>query len=773
MKKLLLHLLLLGSFQAFCQQIAVDNSSFSPQELIADILIDSDCISNIVVTNAVGGNFNGTDESYGYFNANGSNFPFAEGIVMSTGRLQNTIGPNTSLSDDDAPGWLGDADLEFVLNESNTTNATILEFDFTSSAAEISFRYLFASEEYQEEDPNTCRFSDLFGFLIRPMDDQRYTNIALVPETQTPVKVTTVHPEIPGGCDAINEAYFDQFNGAAVPINFNGQTAILTAKIVIIPNETYHVKLVIADEQNFRFDSAVFLEAGSFKLNTDIGVDRLISAGTALCENETITLDASVSGMNSYAWYKDGVLLSTETDAELFVDAAGFYEVVVSLENNCESFGEARVEYDDNPLVANTTLVACDDDGDGRTVYNLYRAEEEVVLGNQVNEIVNFFKTEVDAITGNSPIQNPRSFRNTTPIQTVFARVSNRNGCISIAEVLLDIAANMLNISPQILCDDNSDGRVAFDLDIITQSFVSQIPQTADVAYFSTIDDAISGDNELSNPYTNSSPFADTIYVLIQNNNECYALAPVVLSVLKSPHLRDDETIIYCENTFPQEITIESGVLNPSVNYVYSWTVNGQALANDTPEISGNTVGEYEVTVTALNGCSAQRSIIVNGSSTAAVTDVNIEGNQNATLTVSVTGTGLYTYSLDNANGPFKQDPVFTMVSPGFHTIYVKDENGCGITQKRVGVLGFPRYFTPNGDGIHDVFRILGLGAGNASVLSFRVFDRFGKILHSERGTNQGWNGKLKGQILGTNNFWYTVSLTDGRSFTGYFALIK
>lgn len=773
MKNLILHLLLLGSLQAICQQITVDNASFSPQELIADILIDSDCISNIVVTNALGGNFNGTDQSFGYFNANGSNFPFAEGIVMSTGRLQNTIGPNTSLSDDDAPGWFGDADLEFILNESNTTNATILEFDFTSSAAEISFRYLFASEEYQEGDPNTCRFSDLFGFLIRPIDYQRYTNIALVPDTQTPVKVTTVHPEIPGGCDAINEAYFDQFNGADVPINFNGQTTILTAKTVIIPNKVYHVKLVIADEQNFRFDSAVFLEAGSFKLNTDIGADRLISSGTALCENESITLDASQIGMNSYEWFKDGALLSAETDAELFVDTPGFYEVVVSLENNCESFGAVRVEYDDNPLVANTILIACDDDGDGRSIYNLYRAEEAVVLGNQVNEIVNFFRTEVDAIAGNSPIQNPRSFRNTIPMQTVFARVSNRNGCISIAEVLLDIATNTVSIAPQILCDDTTDGRVAFDLNAITQSFISQIPQTADVAYFSTIDDAISGDNQLSNPYTNVFPFSETIYVLIQNNNECYALSPVVLSVLKSPNLRDDDTILYCENTAPQEVTIESGVLNPSANYAYAWTLNGQALTNDTAEISVNSLGTYEVTVTAANGCSAQRSITVIGSSTAIITDVQIEGNQNATLTITNSGSGTYSYSLDRETGPFQQEPIFTMVSPGFHTIYVKDENGCGITQERIGVHGFPRYFTPNGDGIHDVFRVLGLGAGNARVLSFRVFDRFGKILHSERGTNQGWNGKLNGKVIGTNNFWYTVSLTDGRSFTGYFALIK
>src|SRR5690606_22299565 len=153
-----------------------------------------------VVTNVVGGNFNGADRSYGYFDAGTSSFPFQNGIILSTGRLSNTEGPNTSLSDDDASGWSGDTDLENALNENNTTNATILEFDFIPIASQISFRYIFASEEYQENNSNTCQYSDLFGFLIRPVSEQQYTNIALVPNTQTPVKVTTVHPEIPGGC---------------------------------------------------------------------------------------------------------------------------------------------------------------------------------------------------------------------------------------------------------------------------------------------------------------------------------------------------------------------------------------------------------------------------------------------------------------------------------------------------------------------------------------------------------------------------------------------
>jgi len=259
MKKLLFLILILLTVSVKSQNISVDSQTYSPQQLIEDVLIGNNCITNVQVTNAVGGNFNGTDKSYGYFDGNNSSFPFQNGIVLSTGKLNNVQGPNTTLSDDNAPNWGGDIDLENSLQESNTTNATIIEFDFTSPANQISFRYIFASEEYQEGDSSTCQYSDLFGFLIRPAgSNKQYTNIAVVPNTQTPVKVTTVHPEIPGQCDAINEAYFESFNDQTAPINFNGQTKILTATATTIPNETYHVKLVIADEQNYRYDSAVF-----------------------------------------------------------------------------------------------------------------------------------------------------------------------------------------------------------------------------------------------------------------------------------------------------------------------------------------------------------------------------------------------------------------------------------------------------------------------------------------------------------------------------------
>ena len=129
MKKFNQFIFLLVSLTALSQNVQVSSSAYTPQELIENVLINSSCVENLVVTNVVGGDFNSTDKSYGYFDANGSSFPLERGIVLSTGKLDNVGGPNDSLSDDNASNWGGDSDLETILNESNTLNATILEFN--------------------------------------------------------------------------------------------------------------------------------------------------------------------------------------------------------------------------------------------------------------------------------------------------------------------------------------------------------------------------------------------------------------------------------------------------------------------------------------------------------------------------------------------------------------------------------------------------------------------------------------------------------------------
>jgi gliding motility-associated-like protein len=753
----------------FSQNIQVDSQTYTPQQLIENILIDSDCITNVLVTNTVGGDFNNSDQSYGFFDATGTIFPFQSGIVLSTGRLANTQGPNTTLSDDDAPNWVGDNDLQTILNEPNTTNATLIEFDFTTIADQVSFRYIFASEEYRENDPNTCQFSDLFGFLIRPINSQQYTNIALVPNTQTPVKVTTVHPDIPNGCPAENEFYFESFNGAVSPINFNGQTKILSATATVIPNETYHVKLVIADEQNFRFDSAVFLEAGSFRLSTDLGEDRLLSTNNPLCENETLELNAFQSGNNTYKWFQDGIELIGETNPTYTVSADGVYNVEITFENNCVSFGEITIEYAQNPIVFDTMLIACDFDLDGLTVYNLFNAEQVITNNDSSLIITDFFNTDTEAIQNVNKIDNATSFPNTSPLQTVYARIENQFRCFSIAEVILDISTNTLTISPFEVCDDEIvDGFSTFNLNDLRTQIAPNVPLNASIVFYKTSEDAFNEVNSIGDNYTNTISNSESIYVKIKDNNQCYAISPVTLNVLFTPELLPNEEQFYCLNSFPETLTLTAGVINDSPNnYTYLWSTG-----ETTSEIEVNEPDNYSVTVSYLNGCSSMRDINVLASNIATIASIEVtDVTKNNTIIVNVSGEGFYDYALDNNFGFFQESNVFTNVSPGFHTVFVRDRNGCGITQQLVSVVGFPKFFTPNNDSYNDTWKILGISSQFQPNSKIFIFDRYGKLLKELNPLGEGWDGVFNGQKLPSNDYWFRATLQDGRVFRSHFSL--
>jgi hypothetical protein len=261
-------------------------------------------VSNVSVT----GYNSGGIKSYGYVNANSSGFEISEGILLTSGDAANSPGSFTGIqSFGNNSGWNGDNDLETAAGISNTTNATILEFDFIPNTNKISFDYMFLSEQYlRQGDPGTCGYTDGFAFLIKKTTDTNYKNLALVPNTNTPITSVTVRgPGGGGGCQESNSQYFGHYNPDRTQTNFNGQTAILTAETNVVPGVKYHIKLVIADQGNGKYDSGVILKAGSFVGSKDLGPDRLISTNNPLCEETPLTLDASTPS-STYQWYKDG-----------------------------------------------------------------------------------------------------------------------------------------------------------------------------------------------------------------------------------------------------------------------------------------------------------------------------------------------------------------------------------------------------------------------------------------------------------------------------------
>ena len=131
--------------------------------------------------------------------------------------------------------------------------------------------YVFGSEEYNEYVGSA--FNDIFGFFVNgPKPDGGsyvFENIALVPGTEVPIAINNVNlgwamagspPPGPG----VNGEYFVD-NTSGLTIQYDGFTTVLEAKVAVIPGETYHFKLAIADAGDGIYDSGVLLESGSFK----------------------------------------------------------------------------------------------------------------------------------------------------------------------------------------------------------------------------------------------------------------------------------------------------------------------------------------------------------------------------------------------------------------------------------------------------------------------------------------------------------------------------
>ncbi len=425
---------LLSAFYSNAQYISVDEN-YTVDDLVKNVLFSNSCSSSSVTNISVsGGNFGTSEMSWGYFNANGSSFPFQDGIILSTGKINNAIGPNDSLLDDgDNMGWNGDNDLNQALGLSNTFNATVLEFDFTPISNQISFDFILSSEQYlTNPSPNQCNYTDGFAFLIKEINDVTYENIALVPNTNIPIKINTVRGE--GTiCPSANEEYFDAFNGVNHPTNFNGQTKSITARTNVIAGNTYHIKLVVADEGNYRYDSAIFLKGGSFTYDVNLGDDRTIANGNPICYDEVFSLDATSFNASTYQWFFNGNPIPGATNPILNFTPPynssmnGDYSVIIDEGGSCERNGSINLEFTQNLSLNDNTYEICDSDlvQDGITDFSSTDFDNiltTLFTNLPSNYDVAFFENPNDTTPISFPYSNSSAFS-----QIVYAKITNFN----------------------------------------------------------------------------------------------------------------------------------------------------------------------------------------------------------------------------------------------------------------------------------------------------------------------------------------------------------
>ena len=178
--------------------------------------------------------------------------------------------------------------------------------------------------------------------------------------------------------------------------------------------------------------------------------------------------------------------------------------------------------------------------------------------------------------------------------------------------------------------------------------------------------------------------------------------------------------------------------------------------AETTYTVTSPNSGRYFVTITDTFGGTIIDDILITFYGTPVLDRIDVldDLSDNNIIEVFVQGNGSYEYAING--GEYQDSPVFEDVPPGQNTLVINDKNGCGTTNPiPFLVVGYPKFFTPNGDGIHDAWNILGIETLTDPVVF--IFDRYGKLLKQLDETTVGWDGTFNGRPMPSSDYWFRL----------------
>ena len=562
MKRFLFIISTLFCTNFYSQYITVSGATSTPQQL-ANRIVNTNCVttSNWIVKS--GSDYAGNPNSVGTFSNTATNtFPLSEGIVLTTGSLTNAPGPKTLpnyIGDGDIT-WLGDSDMNSFLGQSSFINASSLQFDFTTTSNTFKLNYIFASEEYGN---NQCdALSDVVIILLKDMSTGVITNIASTPALITPINIRKNIYNT--NCLDVNPNSFGSFYGGSAafnaPINYFGRTIPLTATATVDPTHTYKLKIVIADRSDFQYDSAIFIGNYNKTLsNQDLFGPNLVSANnTALCEGVPYTLNTNLSPSFSYIWKKDGVVISGQTSSSYTIpssEANGTHDYnVISILDICNTYDAATdiIKIEFVPPVTTPDPIDLYNCAGGSTSYDFNVNSSIISQGLTYIPIISYHTSLTNATNNTGALP----FNYTGTVSPIFVRIAQPgNPCPAIKQFNLGtLTIPVTATAPPLL--DKLCGRsttiqsIPYKLDTLNPTILgSQSPAIYGVSYHSTPNGALT-DTDLI-PVANtgySTLVTSTVYirVYVKSNPDCFAVTSFNVTV--NPLLAADkpEDVAYC-----------------------------------------------------------------------------------------------------------------------------------------------------------------------------------------------------------------------------------
>lgn len=351
-----------------------------------------------------------------------------------------------------------------------------------------------------------------------------------------------------------------------------------------------------------------------------------------------------------------------------------------------------------------------------------------------------FYPTLADLNANTNQIGNPTNYF--SGLGSVYVQVTTDEGCIGTAKITLDFYPTpVVNDTTLTVCFiENNETKGAFNLP--TANVSSQTPITK--KFYPTFTDASNGTNEITLALDMYISGDGAVYARVINSNGCYAIAKINLKVTppkRSPLLVNKYICI------DSRTTLDAGTGYQS----YQWSTGAT-----TQTIQGVPVGDYWV-ILENEGCYITQKVSVKKALEPVITSVEITNN---TATVIVSGgTAPFKYAVDGTT-TWQDSNVFTNLTRGQHTFYVKDEFNCSPVSVEITVPNLVNAITPNGDKVNDYIDYSELAyKGN---LSFMIYDRYGnKVFVGDKFNNYRWDGTQSNKKIVTGTYWYHINWTE------------
>ncbi len=716
--------------------------------------------NGISISNAILGSGAGATGTFTY---SGANLGLSTGIILTTGKATQAANPGIFFCNVINGANYSDPDVIAISSQAHF-DATILEFDFTPICDTLKVTYVFGSEEYPRY---IHQYNDAFGLFItgpNPLGGSYAgRNMATLPNGITPVSINTVNGGWPLGSGASNSAYYvDNYTTPNSDIGYDGYTVPISSVITVVPCQSYHMKIAVVDGGNGGYDSGVFLQANAFSCS---GIPLTSTVSNSTCTNTgsaTVSF-TNYSGTPSYLWLPGGQTTATITNL-----IPGTYTCVVTFPGLCSPDTVQAVVQSISPSV---TALASDTICIGSS-FTLSAA------GSGGTPPYSYFWTQ--GVSSVSATVNPI----VTTSYTVTVR--DANGCLT------QPAEETITVRPPLQVLYNPVDSMCLG----SSMPLSVVASGGDGSYvYAWSPSSGLSSTTLSNPQ--AAPDSTTLYHVVVSDGcgtPAYT-ASILVQILKAPvSIITADQVSGCA---PFCVHFRDSGSNLCMSAIWDFG-DGQRSPTCSDTVHCYMLpGKYDISrsLTNANGCRV--SVTANQFITVYALPVPTFSYSPEPVFVSNPLVSFHNLAENTVSWEWNfgdtsivrstlSDPQHTYPDTGCYTVTLnvtsalgcKDSSRTLICVDEDFAIYVPTAFSPNDDGINDIFQPVSKGY-ITDKYEFSIFDRWGLQIFQSQNFTEGWNGHLhNGRYAAQQDIyvWKIViydELNKVHTLTGRVALIK